>query len=114
MLIGIAHQVSVVLRQTAVQLTTPDELRGRVSSVNMLFIGTSNQLGAVESGLVAAVTSATFAIASGGVGCLAVVAAVWAKMPELRNYRTDRSTSGEPSAKTFAAAPAAGGDSPSG
>ena len=115
MLIGIADQVSVVLRQTAVQLTTPDELRGRVSSVNMLFIGTSNQLGAVESGLVAAATSATFAIASGGVGCLAVVAAVWAKMPELRNYRTDRMpAAAEPTARALAAASAAGGDSPSG
>jgi len=50
MFIGMADQVSVVLRQTTVQLSTPDELRGRVSSVNMLFIGASNQLGAVESG----------------------------------------------------------------
>ncbi len=87
MFIGMADQVSVVVRQTAVQLSTPDELRGRVSSVNMLFIGASNQLGAVESGLVAAVTNATFAIVSGGVGCLAVVGIVWAKMPELRTYR---------------------------
>lgn len=89
MSIGMADQVSVVMRQTTVQLTTPDELRGRVSSVNMLFIGASNQLGAVESGFVAALTNATFAVVSGGIGCLAVVAAVAAKMPELRRYRTD-------------------------
>ena len=87
MFIGMADQVSVVLRQTAVQLSTPDERRGRVSSVNMLFIGAANQLGAVESGLVAAVTNATFAIVSGGIGCLAVVGIVWAKLPELRAYR---------------------------
>lgn len=89
MFIGMADQVSVVMRQTTVQLTTPDELRGRVSSVNMLFIGASNQLGAVESGFVAALTGATFAVVSGGLGCLAVVAVVAAKMPELRRYRIE-------------------------
>lgn len=89
MSIGMADQVSVVMRQTTVQLTTPDELRGRVSSVNMLFIGASNQLGAVESGFVAALTNATFAVVTGGAGCLAVVAAVAARMPELRRYRVE-------------------------
>jgi MFS family permease len=84
--IGMADQVSVVLRQTAVQLSTPDELRGRVSSVNMLFIGASNQLGAVESGLVASVTNATFAVVSGGIGCLTVVGIVATKLPGLRRY----------------------------
>jgi predicted MFS family arabinose efflux permease len=90
MVIGMADQVSVVLRSTAVQLTTPDELRGRVSSVNSLFIGASNQLGAVESGLVAAATNATFAIVTGGIGCIAVVGVVWAKLPGLRNYVIER------------------------
>jgi len=89
MCIGMADQVSVVMRHTTIQLATPDELRGRVSSVSALFIGASNQLGAVESGFVAAVTSATFAVVSGGIGCLAVVAAVTARMPELRRYRVD-------------------------
>ncbi|MEO6398054.1 MAG: MFS transporter [Tepidiformaceae bacterium] len=87
MFIGMADQISVVLRQTTVQLSTPDELRGRVSSVNMLFIGASNQLGAVESGLVAAVTTATFAVVSGGIGCLAVVGAVAWRLPGLRQYQ---------------------------
>lgn len=87
MFIGMADQISVVLRQTTIQLSTPDELRGRVSSVNMLFIGASNQLGAVESGLVAAATTATFAVVSGGVGCLAVVAAVAWRLPGLRQYQ---------------------------
>jgi len=104
MFIGMADQVSVVLRQTAVQLSTPDELRGRVSSVNMLFIGASNQLGAVESGLVAALTTATFAVVSGGVGCLAVVGLVWAKLPELRRYEVRPVTvaSGETTGQTEA------------
>lgn len=89
MLVGMADQVSVVMRHTTVQLATPDELRGRVNSVNQLFVGSSNQLGAAESGFVAALTSATFAVVSGGIGCLAVLAAVGAKLPELRSYRVD-------------------------
>jgi MFS family permease len=111
MVIGMADQVSVVLRQTAVQLSTPDELRGRVSSVNQLFIGASNQLGAVESGLVAAATNATFAIVSGGAGCLAVVGIVAAKLPELRRYQIVR-----PAAEvaTAPAGAAAGGNGQSG
>ena len=82
-----ADQVSVVMRQTAIQLSTPDALRGRVSAVNMIFIGASNQLGAVESGFVAAATSPTFAVVSGGLGCLAVVALTAWRLPELRRYR---------------------------
>jgi MFS family permease len=87
MLVGAADQVSVVMRQTAVQLSTPDALRGRVSAVNMLFIHASNQLGAAESGYLAALTSAPFAVVAGGIGCLLVV--VWTawKVPELRRYR---------------------------
>lgn len=86
---GMADQVSVVLRGTAIQLSTPDALRGRVSAVNMLFVGASNQLGAAESGFVAALTSATFAVVSGGLGCLVVVALVALRIPALRRYRTD-------------------------
>jgi MFS family permease len=86
MVTGMADQVSVVMRSTMLQLSTPDELRGRVNSVNMLFIGASNQLGAVESGFVAAVAGATFAVVSGGTACLAVVGVVAARMGELRRY----------------------------
>ncbi len=84
---GLADQVSVVMRSTLIQLATPDALRGRVSAVNMLFIGASNQLGAAESGFVAALTSATFSVVSGGVGCLLVVGIVAARIPELRRWR---------------------------
>jgi MFS family permease len=87
MLVGSADQVSVVMRSTAIQLSTPDGLRGRVSSVNFLFIGASNQLGAVESGFVAALTNPTFAVVSGGIGCLIVVALVAASLPQLWRYR---------------------------
>jgi MFS family permease len=90
MLVGVADQVSVVMRGTAIQLTTPDELRGRVSSVNFIFIGASNQLGAAESGFVAALTSAPFAVVTGGAACLVVLAIVATRLPELRKYRTDQ------------------------
>ena len=88
MVAGMADAVSVVLRGTAIQLSTPDSLRGRVSSVNFIFIGASNQLGAAESGFLASLTSATFAVVSGGVGCLLVVALVAWRMPALRRYRS--------------------------
>jgi hypothetical protein len=87
MLAGMADEVSVVMRSTIVQLTTPDALRGRVSSINMIFIGASNRLGAMESGFVAALTTATFAVVSGGVACLAVAAVIAARVPALRRYR---------------------------
>jgi MFS family permease len=89
-LVGAADQVSVVMRSTTIQLATPDELRGRVSAMNLLFIGASNQLGAAESGFVAALTSAPFAVVSGGVGCLVVLAIVALTNPALRAYRIDR------------------------
>ena len=89
MIAGMADQVSVVMRSTAIQLSTPDALRGRVSSVNMLFIGASNQLGAAESGFVAELTTPTFAVVSGGAACLLVVAIVALRIPELRRYHVE-------------------------
>ena len=86
MAVGMADYVSVVIRGIAIQLSTPDALRGRVSSVNMIFIGASNQLGAVESGFVAALTNATFAVVSGGAASLTALAFVARRLPELRRY----------------------------
>ena len=86
--VGMADQVSVIMRTMTIQFLTPDELRGRVSAVNSIFISASNQLGAVESGFVAALTNATFSVVTGGLGCLAVVGIVAARVPALRNYRT--------------------------
>jgi len=83
---GMADQVSVVLRSTVIQLSTPDALRGRVSAVNLLFIGASNQLGAAESGFVAQATNPTFSVVSGGIACLCVVAIVAWRIPELSRY----------------------------
>jgi len=89
LVVGMADQVSVVMRSTAIQLSTPDGLRGRVSGVNMIFIGASNQLGAAESGFVAALTNATISVVSGGLASLAVLATVALAMPRLRRYRID-------------------------
>ena len=70
---GAADMISVVIRQTLVQLDTPDAMRGRVSSVNSIFIGASNQLGEFESGLTAAWFGAVGSVLLGGIGTLAVV-----------------------------------------
>jgi predicted MFS family arabinose efflux permease len=85
--VGAADQISVVLRHTAVQMSTTDDVRGRVSSVNMLFIHASNQLGALESGLLAAAIGAPMAVASGGVGAILVAIAVGFLVPALYHYR---------------------------
>ena len=85
--VGAADQVSVVMRLNTIQLAIPDELRGRVTAVNFVFVNASNQIGGVESGLVAALLGAVFAVVSGGVACLAVVALVAWRIPELRQYR---------------------------
>jgi len=83
---GALDNISVVVRQTLIQMLTPDEMRGRVSAVNSMFIGASNDLGAVESGVVAHFTSPTFSVVSGGLGTLLVVALAALRWPKLRQY----------------------------
>ena len=83
---GALDNISVVVRHTLVQLLTPDEKRGRVSAVNSLFIGTSNELGGFESGLVAHLLGPVFSVVSGGIGTILVVVAVAAAWPEIRKY----------------------------
>ena len=91
-LLGAADMVSVVVRQTLVQINTPDENRGRVSAVNSIFIGASNQLGEFESGVTAAWLGAVPAAVLGGVGTLVVVF-LWAMLfPSLR--KADRLDAG--------------------
>lgn len=86
--VGATDQVSMFVRQTLVQLSTPDEMRGRVGAVTSLFIGASNQLGEFESGSVAALVGAVPAVVLGGVGAVGL-AGLWAVMfPALR--RVDR------------------------
>ena len=76
---GAADMVSVVIRQSLVQLETPDAMRGRVAAVNSIFIGASNQLGEFESGATAALLGPVGSVLLGGVGTLAV-AALWMKL----------------------------------
>jgi MFS family permease len=76
---GGADMVSVVVRQTLVQIETPNEMRGRVSAVNSVFIGASNQLGEFESGATAALLGPVGSVVAGGVGTL-LVAAAWFRM----------------------------------
>jgi MFS family permease len=102
---GAVDNVSVVVRHTSVQLLTPDDKRGRVSAVNSLFIGTSNELGGFESGFVAhlagpvwhhaaagpaliqaVAAGSIFSVVSGGIGTILVVIAVAYFWPEIRRY----------------------------
>jgi MFS family permease len=97
-LAGFVDNISVVVRQTLVQILTPDEKRGRVSAVNSLFIGTSNELGGFRSGIVAFLfttptvlgsphaTGAIISTVTGGIGTILVVLAVAWIWPEIRRY----------------------------
>jgi MFS family permease len=95
-LCGAVDNISVVVRHTLVQMLTPDEKRGRVSAVNSLFIGTSNELGEFESGVVAQLLGpglgntiaqgAVLSVAAGGCGTILVVAAVGWIWPEIRKF----------------------------
>jgi hypothetical protein len=85
--LGAADVVSVVIRSSLVQIRTPVTMLGRVSAVHSLFTGTSNQLGAFESGLVASLVGTVPAVLLGGVGTIAV-AVLWVVLfPELRRIR---------------------------
>jgi MFS family permease len=86
--LGAADMISVVIRQTLVQIGTPDAMRGRVSAVNSVFIGTSNQLGEFESGLTAAWFGTVASVVVGGLGTLVVVLLWMRFFPSL--VRVDR------------------------
>ena len=91
---GAADMVSVVVRQTLVQLETPDAMRGRVGAVNSVFIGASNQLGEFESGATAALIGPVGSVVLGGLGTL-LIAVTWLKLfPALA--RRDRLVSSSP------------------
>jgi MFS family permease len=94
LLLGATDMVSVIVRATIIQLATPDEMRGRVNAVDMVFIGASNELGEFESGLTAQWLGPVIAVVAGGIGTI-LVTALWAwRFPELRN--ADRLTDVRP------------------
>jgi MFS family permease len=86
-LAGGADAVSTVIRQTVRNLVTPDELRGRMTSLNMIFFMGGPQLGEVEAGLVAGAIGAPWSAASGGLACAAIAAGVWLFAPIVRQHR---------------------------
>ena len=86
-MMGASDKVSVYVRETLMQLWTPDDVRGRVNAVNRVFIGASNELGEFRAGMVATLLSAKAAVVMGGVGTM-LVAAVWSRaFPALRTAR---------------------------
>lgn len=89
---GAADSVSTIIRNTIRQLQTPDELRGRMTSVNQIFFQGGPQLGEIEAGLVAQFFGAPFAIISGGIGCLVGVILIARKWPQLPRYNGDEPT----------------------
>jgi MFS family permease len=86
-MLGATDMISVYIRETLIQLWTPDRVRGRVNAVNMVFVGASNELGEFRAGTMAALIGTVPAVVVGGVGAIAV-AGIWAMMfPQLRKVR---------------------------
>ena len=86
---GIADGISVVIRQTILQLRTPDEMRGRVSSVNSMFVGSSNEMGAFESGATARLMGTVPAVVFGGTMTILIVVATGILSPTMRHLELD-------------------------
>ena len=85
-IVGAADTVSTILRQTIRQLATPNNLRGRMTSVNMIFFMGGPQLGELEAGALAALLGAPFSVVTGGVGCLVAAAIALCGGKTLRRY----------------------------
>jgi uncharacterized membrane protein len=84
-----ADIVSAIFRHTILQLETPDALRGRISSINLVFVAGGPQLGQVESGVAAAIWSPEASVVTGGLACVGVVLVARALVPQLARYRAD-------------------------
>jgi hypothetical protein len=87
---GVADGVSVVIRSVILRVESPEGMRGRIASVNFVFIGASNELGAFESGLAASIFGAVPSIVGGGLVTLGVVAVVALTLPQLRRLDLQR------------------------
>jgi MFS family permease len=98
-LTGVFDNVSVVIRLTLEQIITPDHLRGRVSAINYVFIGFSNEFGAFESGATAALFGPTLSVVGGGLATLmvvAIVSTVWPQLARIGPLQTLRPNDGTP------------------
>ena len=90
-IIGVGDMVSVYIRHTLIQIATPDDMRGRVSAVDSVFTGASNEIGEFRAGLMAAMIGAVPAVLLGGLGCFFITAVCWKIFPELTKVeRMDR------------------------
>ncbi len=89
MIVGAADTVSTIIRNTIRQLSTPDYIRGRMTSVNQIFFQGGPQLGEVEAGAVAQVFGVPFAIISGGIGCIVATILIARRWPQVRTYNGD-------------------------
>ena len=87
-LLGGLDNISVIIRSTLILTFTPDEMRGRMAAVNSIFVGTSNELGAFESGMVASLFGPIIAVVAGGIGTILVVLAIAKFWPEMRELKT--------------------------
>ena len=87
-IIGSADSVSVFIRNNLVQIITPDQMRGRVSAVSAVFIGASNELGELESGVTAHFWGTVPAVVVGGIGTIAIAGLFAYKLPELRRVNS--------------------------
>jgi MFS family permease len=88
-LVGGAHTMSAIMRNTIRQILTPDRLRGRIVSISFIFIQGGPQLGEIESGLVAQWMTTPISIVTGGIGCILAVGIIALAWPQLRRYRGD-------------------------
>src|SRR5581483_2256055 len=86
LIVGSSDSVSAIIRNVARQMSTPDSMRGRMSSITMIFFMGGPQLGEFEAGLVAGFGGAPFSVITGGIATMAVIVIMAAKIPALRNY----------------------------
>ncbi len=89
-ILGMCDNISVIVRQTLIQVLTPEDMRGRVSALSGLFIGASNELGGFESGMVAGLFGPVFSVVSGGIGTLLVTTVIAKFYPQLKDYEIEK------------------------
>ncbi|MEA2520399.1 MAG: hypothetical protein QOI81_45, partial [Actinomycetota bacterium] len=89
---GAADVISAIYRSTILQMTVPDELRGRLGGIFMLVVAGGPKLGDLEAGLVASAFTPTISVISGGIACMVGAVIVAIRYPELRRYRAEQST----------------------
>jgi MFS family permease len=111
-LVGALDNISVVVRGTLIQVLTPDHMRGRVSAVNAIFVFSSNELGAFESGITAALFGPAISVVGGGIGTVVIVLAVMAIWPELLRLDSLRRLPFEDSKKDLVVPSEAGAELP--